>query len=100
MANNIFTTGPNAHDLESYDLDGPQREGAFDYGSLGFCDIVNSFAYDPVTFASAQLDDCDGGFDSANGGMPGALTPIRSELQVDGTDAYLAGNAASLLVGA
>ena len=100
VANNIFTTGPNAHDLESYDLDGPQRDGAFDYGSLGFCDIVNSFAYDPVTFASAQLDDCDGGFDSGNGGMPGALTPTRSELQVDGTDAYLAGNAASLFVGA
>jgi hypothetical protein len=100
VANTTFTTGRNAHDLESYDLDVPQLEGEFEYGSLGFCDIVSSFAYDPVTFAGAQLDDCDGGFDSANGGMPGALTPTRSELQVDGTDVYLAGNAASLFVGA
>jgi hypothetical protein len=90
--------GPGA--FESYDLDVPQLDGAFEYGSLGFCDILSSFAYDPVTFASTQFDDCDGGFDSANGGMPGALTPTRSELQVDGSDAYLAGNAASLFVGA
>jgi Glucodextranase, domain B len=56
-----------------------------------------------VTFASAQLDDCDGGFDSANGDSPaepGVLTPTRSELQVDGIDAYLAGNAAELFSGA
>lgn len=89
-----------ANELESYDLDVPQFDGAFEYGSLGGCSILNSFVYDPVTFASTQLDDCDGGFDSANGGMPGTLTPTRSELQVDGTDAYLSGNAASLFVGA
>ncbi|MGH2887834.1 MAG: hypothetical protein ACRDPA_34915 [Solirubrobacteraceae bacterium] len=89
-----------ANELESYDLDVPQFDGAFEYGSLGGCSILNSFVFDPVTFASTQLDDCDGGFDSANGGMPGTLTPTRSELQVDGTDAYLAGNGASLFVGA
>ena len=67
------------------------------------CSIFNSFAYDPVTFASAQLDDCDAGFDSFNGetpARPGVLTPTRSELQVDGIDAYLAGNAAGTFPGA
>ncbi len=98
---NLIPAG--THNLVSYDLDVPQLDGAFEYGSLGFCDILHSFAYDPVTFASAQLDDCDGGFDSSNGDSPaepGVLTPTRSELQVDGTDAYLAGNAASLFDGA
>ena len=97
VANTIFVTGHNVHDLESYDLDVPQLGGAFEYGSLGFCSIMNSFAYDPVTFANAQLDDCDAGFDSSNGetGTPGVLTPTRSELQVDGIDAYLAGNVAT-----
>jgi hypothetical protein len=85
--------------LESYDLDVPQLDGAFEYGSLGGCSILKSFTYDPVTFARAQLDNCDGGFDSSNGdapAVPGVLAPTRSELQVDGIDAYLAGNAAAL----
>jgi hypothetical protein len=103
VANTIFVTGRNAGDVEFYDLDVPQLDGAFEYRSLGFCSIATSFAYDPVTFASAQLDNCDAGFDSFNGetpAMPGVLTPTRSELQVDGIDAYLAGNAAGTFMGA
>jgi Glucodextranase, domain B len=98
VAQNIFNAGNNLGHLKSYDLDVPQLDGAFEYGSLGSCDILSASAYDPVTLASAELDDCDGGFDSANGGIPDALTPTRSELQVDGIDAYLAGNAVGLSI--
>jgi Glucodextranase, domain B len=100
VANDVFIAGQNLDDLKSYDLDVPQLDGAVEYGSLGSCDILSSSAYDPVTLASAQLDDCDGGFDSANGGNPDSLTPTRSELQVDGIDAYLAGDAVGLDIGA
>ncbi|HUA70084.1 MAG TPA: hypothetical protein VMA96_03350 [Solirubrobacteraceae bacterium] len=91
----VLGTGP----LEYYDLYVSQLGGAFEYGSVGGCSILNSFTYDPVTYASAQLDKCDAGFDSSDGdapAVPGVLTPTRSELQVDGIDAYLAGNAAAL----
>jgi hypothetical protein len=93
----------NGRALESYNLDVPQLDGGFQYGSLGQCPILSSFTYDPVTFASATLDDCNASFDSFNGETPavvGVLTPTRSELQVDGIDAYLAGNAAALFTGA
>ena len=102
-ANTVVLTGPNRADLESYDLEAPQLDGGFSYGSLGPCAILNSFDYDTVTFASSMLDDCDAGFDAFNGATPaepGVLTPTRSELQVDGIDAYLAGNAAGLFTGA
>jgi hypothetical protein len=39
---NIIPAGTQT--LDSYDLDVPQLDGAFEYGSLGFCDILKSFA--------------------------------------------------------
>jgi hypothetical protein len=91
----IADVPPSGVPLRSYDLYASQMAGAFRYGSLGNCSILGSFTYDPVTFAPAGLDACDGGFGAANGatGTPGFAAPTRSELQVDGADAYLPGNA-------
>jgi hypothetical protein len=85
--------GPNAGDLAYYDLFDAQLDGGFHYLSLGGCAILDSFVYDPATYKSAQLDYCNGGFWWRDGypARSGFMTPMRSELQVDGADGYLAG---------
>jgi Glucodextranase, domain B len=104
--NDTVAKGPNSGALTSYYLYDSQLLGAFDYGSLGDCSILDSYTYDPLnfgTFATApRLDDCDAGFWWENGasGITGIALPTRSELQVDGADAYLPGNAPSLFTGA
>ncbi len=85
----VLNTAGGAGQLEYYYLYAAQLTGGFDYRSLGNCPVNNSYVYDPVTFGSVPLDACNGGFSSANSNA----APTRSELRVDGTDAYLAGNA-------
>ncbi|MDQ6817412.1 MAG: hypothetical protein M3018_08410 [Actinomycetota bacterium] len=75
--------------LEYYYLYAAQSTGGFDYRSLGNCPISDSFDYDAVTFGSVPLDACSGGFSSGNSNT----APSRSELRVDGADAYVSGNA-------
>ncbi len=82
------TTGGSGQ-LEYYYLYASQLMGAFDFRSLGNCALGDSYVYDAATFASVPLDACNGGFSSANSNT----APTRSELRVDGADAYLAGNA-------
>jgi hypothetical protein len=84
----LDTTGGSAQ-LEYYYLYASQLTGAFDFRSLGNCPVNNSYVYDPVTFVRVPLDACNGGFSSVNSNT----APTRSELVVDGADAYLAGNA-------
>ncbi len=93
-------SGRNANDLEYYYLYASQPAGAFEYASLGGCSISQSYAYDPVTygglnqFSNESIDFCNAWFSWANGGTKaGQAPPTRSELQVDGVDAYVAGNA-------
>lgn len=93
-------SGSNAGQLEYYYLYISQPAGAFEYASLGGCSISESYDYDPVTFGglsqfqSESLDWCNAWFSWANGGLEaGQAPPTRSELQVDGVDAYVAGNA-------
>lgn len=89
-------TGPNASALTDYDLYASQAKGAFEYFSLGNCTIGNSFLYDPVSFASSPaIDYCNAWFYWENGqaSSAGIAAPTRSELEVDGAGAYLAGNA-------
>jgi hypothetical protein len=92
--------GPNAGKLEYYYLYNSQPVGAFEYASLGGCSISESYNYDPVTyggltqFNTESLDFCNAWFSWANGGTKaGQAPPTRSELRVDGLDAYVAGNA-------
>ncbi|HEY6399564.1 MAG TPA: hypothetical protein VIX82_19125 [Solirubrobacteraceae bacterium] len=84
----LNVTGPSGQ-LEYYNLYAGQLMGGFDYRSLGHCPLGDSYVYDPFTFASVPLDACNGGFSSQNSGT----APTRSEVRVDGADAYLAGNA-------
>jgi Glucodextranase, domain B len=90
----------STNDLEYYYLYVSQLAGAFEYASLGGCSISESYDYDPTTFGgltqyqSESLDFCNAWFSWANGGLKsGQAPPTRSELQVDGVDAYVAGNA-------
>lgn len=101
--NNAVNKGPNAGKLKAYYIYASQTLGAFDYSSLGDCTVDDSYVYDPVTFASAVLDYCNAWFNSRNGAKepePGIANPTRSELQVDGANAYVAGNAQSAVGGA
>ncbi len=93
-------SGLNAGKLEYYYLYNSQPAGAFEYASLGGCSISESYNYDSVTygaitgFNSESLDFCNAWFSWANGGTKaGQAPPTRSELRVDGIDAYVAGNA-------
>ncbi len=80
-------------ELEYYDVYDSQSKGAFDYNSLGDCTIGDSYLYDPVTYASTTLGVCDAWFNAENGeNQTGFANPWRSELQVDGVNAYLPGN--------
>ncbi len=98
-SNYTVAGGPNNGQLRDYYIYGAQLLGAFDYDSLGGCAIDDSYVYDPVTFASQTLDYCNAFFNWENGypkAELGVAQATRPELQVDGVNAYLAGNADSL----
>lgn len=100
LQNTLVSSGPNAGKLIRYYLYDSQLRGAFDYDSLGGCTIDDSYTYDPVTFASATLDYCNAYFTAGNGQSgAGFVAPTRSELQVDGADAYTAGNESAMFSG-
>jgi hypothetical protein len=94
-------SGPNAGALLWYYIYASQLDGGFDYRSLGDCSILDSYVYDPATLAPSRLDDCDATLWWQNGasGFPGVAAPTRSEIQVDGANAYLPANAGELFAG-
>jgi hypothetical protein len=98
------TSGPNAGKLKSQYLYASQLLGAFDYGTLGDCSIIDSYTYNPITFANSplnRLDACNAFLWWENGRKASGFAPAtRSDLQVDGADAFLPGNIASLFAGA
>lgn len=99
-----IASGPNAGRLLSQYLYASQLGGAFDYGTLGDCSIIDSYTYDPINFGSSplnRLDACDAFLWWENGRKAsGFASPTRSDLQVDGNDAFLPGNIASIFSGA
>jgi Glucodextranase, domain B len=96
LENDTVSGGPENGDLEDYELLHPQLAGDFDLYSLGDCSIVSGVR-DPSTFAYTSFFDCDGWFWWENGqSEAGFMTATRSELQVDGADAFVAGNADSV----
>ena len=76
--------GPNNGKAYDYSLDAQQLTGAFDYVSLGSCGLHNGFLYDPAYANTTVTFACNAGLGRAD--SPG--TPTRSELQIDGADAY------------
>jgi hypothetical protein len=95
-------SGPNKGTLLLYYIYAAQLGGAFDYRSLGDCSILDSYTFDPTTFAPSRLDACNATFWWQNGavGLPGVAPPTESEVRVDGVNAYLPGNAGELFKGA
>jgi hypothetical protein len=76
--------GTNDGKAYDYSLDAQQLTAAFDYASLGSCGLHNGFLYDS-TYANTTITfACNAGLLRADS----PITPTRSELQIDGANAY------------
>jgi hypothetical protein len=76
--------GPNAGTLYDYYLYAPQQTAAFDYISLGSCGLNNGYLFNPTYALTTTTFYC-------NAGLFSRTSPTgskRSELQIDGADAY------------
>jgi List-Bact-rpt repeat protein len=76
--------GANNGKAYDYSLDAQQLTAAFDYASLGSCGLHNGFLYDSAYANTTVTFACNAGLVSAD--SPSA--PTRSELQIDGANAY------------
>ena len=76
--------GNNNGEAYDYALDAQQQTAAFDYASLGGCGLHNGFLYDAAYANTTITFACNAGL--LSGESPS--TPTRSELQVDGANAY------------
>ena len=76
--------GANNGKAYDYNLDAQQQTAAFDYVSLGSCGLHDGFLYDPTYANTTVTFACNAGLERAD--TPS--TPTRSELQIDGVNAY------------
>jgi hypothetical protein len=76
--------GANNGKTYDYSLDAQQQTAAFDYASLGSCGLHNGFLYDPTYANTTVTFACNAGLVSADA----PANPTRSELQIDGANAY------------
>jgi hypothetical protein len=76
--------GTNNGKTYDYTLDAQQQTGAFDYASLGSCGLHNGFLYDSTYANTTVTFACNAGLVSADS----PVNPTRSELQIDGANAY------------
>jgi hypothetical protein len=76
--------GANNGKTYDYSLDAQQQTAAFDYASLGSCGLHNGFLYDSTYANTTVTFACNGGLLSADS----PVKPARSELQIDGANAY------------
>jgi hypothetical protein len=77
-----------------YTIERAQLAAYDDYYSAGSCGLADSFLFDPSTFAPSQaMFYCDDYMTQFDGSPGASATPAtRSELRVDGLDAYLPGS--------
>lgn len=81
--------GPNNGKIYDYALDAQQLTAAFDYQSLGDCGLNDGFLYDS-TFANTTVTyACNAGLQ----GQDTSKSPTRSQIQVDGANAYTSASA-------
>jgi len=76
--------GPNVGKVTGYQFDAQQQTAAFDYVSLGNCGLDDGYLYDSTFAQTTTTFYCNAGLmlqDSPS-------TPTRSELQIDGANAY------------
>ena len=76
--------GPNNGKAYDYALDAQQLTAAFDYASLGGCGLHNGFLYDSTYADTTVTFACNAGLLR----IDSPVAPTRSELQIDGADAY------------
>jgi hypothetical protein len=79
-----ISTGANNGKAYDYSLDAQQLTAAFDYASLGSCGVHNGFLYDSTYADTTVTFACNAGLLSADS----PASPTRSELQIDGANAY------------
>jgi PASTA domain/Divergent InlB B-repeat domain len=84
--------GPNNGKFYDYALDAQQLTGAFDYVSLGGCGLNDGFLYDSAFANTTVTFACNAGLLSRES----SASPTRSEIQVDGANAYA--SAAAFLI--
>jgi hypothetical protein len=78
-----ISSGPNNDKVYDFDTEAQQLDGSFDYDSLGGCGIDDGYMLDSNNALSTLTFYCNAWF--AEGGE---LSPTRSELQIDGLNAY------------
>jgi PASTA domain-containing protein/List-Bact-rpt repeat protein len=83
--------GPNNGHLYDYYLYAPQQTAGFDYESLGSCGLNNGYLFDQTYALATTTFYCNAGL--LAGDSP---APKRSELQIDGANAYTPDQAASI----
>jgi hypothetical protein len=83
--------GPNNGHLYDYYLYAPQQTAGLDYESLGSCGLNNGYLLDQTYALATTTFYCNAGL--LNGESP---KPKRSELQIDGANAYTPDQAASI----
>lgn len=77
-------SGPNAGKFVGYFIDAQQKTAAFDYNALGGCGLTDGYLYDSTFAQTTTTFFCDAALFSSDS----ATAPTRSELQIDGTNAY------------
>jgi PASTA domain/Divergent InlB B-repeat domain len=84
--------GPNDGKTYDYYADAQQLTAAFDYASLGNCGLQGGYLYDSAYANTTITFACAAGLGSADS----PATPTRSELQIDGANAYAPSSAAAI----
>jgi PASTA domain/Divergent InlB B-repeat domain len=85
----VVSGGPNNGKVYDYALDVQQLTAAFDYVSVSGCGINDGFLYDPTLANTTVTYACNAGLL----GRESSAGPTRSEVQIDGANAYAAAQA-------
>ena len=91
---NKVGSGANNGKVVDYLLDAQQQTGAFDYASLGACGLSDGYLYDSTLRNTTITFGCNGALFAGE-----SPSPTRSELQIDGVNAYAPRAAAGISPG-
>jgi hypothetical protein len=86
--------GPNDGTPYDYYIWGQQLTAAFDYVSIGDCGLYDGYLFDASLAQTAYTFYCNDGLDQQD--TYGPSSPTRSELQVDGANAYTSATAQNI----
>ena len=103
-----LSSGPNSGLVDNFFIFRAQLAGQMGYTSLGQCGLDVSYVYDPANFGPSNsainpVFFCNDSLRGQNGSTTATSTELqatRSELRIDGADAYLPANADFIYSGA